>query len=76
MERLNAAPASQGTDLEALLRLEVLMYGKMSVASGTIATGVLLAAGMRTMTWAIVGGCAVVLGGLTLYRLATIKARR
>jgi hypothetical protein len=28
------------------------------------------------MTWAIAGGFAVVLGGLTLYRLATIKARR
>jgi hypothetical protein len=61
---------------EHLLRLETLMYGKMSIASGTIATGALLAAGMRTMTWAIIGGCAVVLGGLTLYRLATIKARR
>jgi hypothetical protein len=52
------------------------MYGKMSVAGGTIATGALLAAGMHMMTWVIVGGFAVVLGGLTLYRLATIKARR
>jgi hypothetical protein len=55
---------------------EILMYGKMSVASGTIATGALLAAGMRMMAWVIVGGFAVVLGGLMLYRLATIKARR
>ena len=52
------------------------MYGKMSVASGTIATGTLLAAGMHMMTWVIGGGFAVVLGGLMLYRLATIKARR
>jgi hypothetical protein len=52
------------------------MYGKMSIASGTIATGALLAAGMHAMTWVIAGGFAVVLGGLTLYRLATIKARR
>jgi hypothetical protein len=48
----------------------------MSIASGTIATGALLAAGMDAMTWVIAGGFAVVLGGLTLYRLATIKARR
>ena len=52
------------------------MYGKMSVASGTIATGTLLAAGMHMMTWVIAAGFAVVLGGLMLYRLATIKARR
>ncbi len=52
------------------------MYGKMSIASGTIAVGALMAAGMRMMTWAIVGGVAVVLGGITLYRVATIKARR
>jgi hypothetical protein len=58
------------------LRWEILVYGKMSAASGTIATGALLAAGMHTMTWVIAGGFAVVLGGITLYRLATIKARR
>ena len=52
------------------------MYGKVSLASGTIATGTLLAAGMHMMTWVIAGGFAVVLGGLMLYRLATIKARR
>jgi len=52
------------------------VYGKVSVASGTIATGTLLAAGMHMMTWVIGAGFAVVLGGLTLYRLATIKARR
>ena len=39
------------------------MYGKMSVASGTIATGALLAAGMHMMTWVIGAGFAVVLGG-------------
>jgi hypothetical protein len=52
------------------------VYGKMSVASGTIATGTLLAAGMHMMTLVIGAGFAVVLGGLMLYRLATIKARR
>jgi FtsH-binding integral membrane protein len=52
------------------------MYGKMSVASGTIATGALLVAGMRAVAWAIAGGFVVVLAGITLYRLATIKARR
>jgi hypothetical protein len=52
------------------------VYGKVSVASGTIATGTLLAAGMHMMTWVIGAGFAVVLGGLLLYRLATIKARR
>ncbi len=52
------------------------MYGKTSVAGGTIATGALLAAGMHMMTWVIIGGMAAVLGGLTLYRLATTKARR
>jgi hypothetical protein len=52
------------------------MYGKVGLASGTIATGALLAAGMHAMTWVIAGGFAIVLGGLMLYRLATIKARR
>jgi hypothetical protein len=31
---------------------------------------------MHMMTWVIGAGFAVVLGGLMLYRLATIKARR
>ena len=52
------------------------MYGKISMATGAIGTGALLAAGMHVMTWLIAGGFAVVLVGLTLYRLATIKARR
>jgi hypothetical protein len=52
------------------------MYGKMGVTSGAIATGALLAAGTRMMSWAIAAGFAVVLGGLMLYRLATIKARK
>lgn len=55
---------------------KIFMYGKMSVASGTIATGALLAAGMHILTWVIAAGFAVVLGGIALYRLATIKARR
>jgi hypothetical protein len=52
------------------------MYGKVALGSGTIATGALLAAGVHAMTWVVAGGFAVVLGGLMLYRLATIKARR
>lgn len=52
------------------------MYGKMSVGAGVIGTGALLATGMHMMTWLIGGGFAVVLGGLMLYRLATIRARR
>lgn len=57
-------------------RLEAFMYGKMSVGAGVIGTGAFLAAGMHAMTWLIAGGFAAVLGGLMLYRLATIKARR
>jgi hypothetical protein len=52
------------------------MYGRMSAAGGTIAAGTLLAAGASAMTWVIASGVAAVLGGLMLYRLATIKARR
>jgi hypothetical protein len=52
------------------------MYGKMSIGTGVIGTGALLATGMHMMTLLIIGGLAVVLGGLMLYRLATIKARR
>jgi hypothetical protein len=52
------------------------MYGKVALASGTIGAGALLAAGMHAMTWVVAGGFAVVLGGLMLYRLATIRARR
>jgi hypothetical protein len=55
---------------------EAFMYGKISLATGAIGTGALLAGGMHMMTWLIAGGFAVVLGGLMLYRLATIKARR
>jgi hypothetical protein len=54
----------------------IIMYGRMSAAGGTIAAGALLASGANVMTWMIAGGVGVVLGGLTLYRLATIKARR
>ena len=57
-------------------RPEAFMYGKISLATGAIGTGALLAGGMHMMTWLIVSGFAVVLGGLMLYRLATIKARR
>jgi hypothetical protein len=52
------------------------MYGRMSAAGGTIAAGALLAAGASVMTWIIAAGAGAVLGGLMLYRLATIKARR
>jgi hypothetical protein len=52
------------------------MYGKMSIAGGAIATGALMAAGMRLMTYVVAGGFALVLVGITLYRLATIKARK
>jgi len=52
------------------------MYGKVGLASGAVATGVLLATGMRLMTYVIAGGFVLVLAGITLYRLATIKARR
>jgi hypothetical protein len=57
-------------------RPEAFMYGKISLATGAIGTGALLAGGLHMMTWLIAGGFAVVLGGLMLYRLATIKARR
>jgi hypothetical protein len=57
-------------------RREAFMYGKMSIGTGVIGTGALLATGMHMMTLLIIGGLAVVLGGLMLYRLATIKARR
>jgi hypothetical protein len=57
-------------------RREAFMYGKISLATGAIGAGALLAGGMHMMTWLIAGGFAVVLGGLMLYRLATIKARR
>ena len=52
------------------------MYGKISLATGAIGAGALLTGGLHMMTWLIAGGFAVVLGGLMLYRLATIKARR
>ena len=52
------------------------MYGKLGLASGTLAAGAMFVAGLHVVTWAIVGAVAVVLGGITLYRVATIKARR
>lgn len=52
------------------------MYGKIGLASGALAAGAMLVAGMHYVTWAIVGAVAVVLAGITLYRLATVKARR
>ena len=91
MDFIEAPPSAQDAGVSVLLGLDIpatgtdsrhqprgenYVYGKMSVASGTIATGGLLAAGMHTMTWVIGAGFAVVLGGLMLYRLATIKARR
>jgi hypothetical protein len=54
----------------------MFMYGKASIASGAIATGALMAAGMRMLTYVVAGGFALVLVGITLYRLATTKARR
>jgi hypothetical protein len=52
------------------------MYGKMGVASGAVAAGALLASGQQMVAWAILGSASVVLAGIMLYRLATIKARR
>lgn len=65
-----------GREISYQTRPEAFMYGKISLATGAIGTGALLAGGMHMMTWLIVSGFAVVLGGLMLYRLATIKARR
>lgn len=52
------------------------MYGKIGLASGGVAAGALLASGEQMVAWTIVGAAAVVLAGIMLYRLATIKARR
>jgi hypothetical protein len=52
------------------------MYGRVGLASGAIAGGALLVAGMRAVTWAIAAAAGAVLVAIMLYRLGTLRDRR
>ena len=86
-----APPSSQDVGLAVLLGLDIPASATDSPSStqmgdlyvrkdergiGDDRDGRPAGRGMHMMTWVIGAGFAVVLGGLMLYRLATIKARR
>ena len=52
------------------------MHGQVSRAAMAIAPSGLLSSVTRAVGWEIVAAVLIVLGGITLYRLATQKERR